>query len=301
MELERKACNFCSSEAITLVYPKQFHSKMKQWGPFDIYSCIKCNSLSTLPLPTAAAINSFYCSLDFGIEAATAAIRKESPLTSWYLQCIHTAMKASLRIEKGRPLRWLDIAAGSGELSRLMLELYPDSIGIAVDLHDRPADLVSFNNLQWIKADLNGVDISCLIGGKFDFIFGISILEHILSPKKMVDELLNLVRKDSVVYFATPASTSLAAKILKKKWPYFLPGEHLNIPSLKGMQLMLERCLASSRPTVSGLVVVRSIRLLYPLRYVFNYFQMPLLGSVFNNKISVKIPSGALEGIVIIL
>ena len=186
------------------------------------------------------------------IQSDTARIRKASPLTGWYRQCIDAAMKAANLDKKDLQFSWLDVAAGDGELSRLMLELFPDSKGVAVDLHGQPAGINRNENLKWISADLNDTEISSLLDEKFDVIFGVSILEHILHPETLMQAILKLSHKGTIVYVAAPDATSIASKILKRKWPYFLPGEHLNIPSLKGLQLMIESSMAADRPGKKG-------------------------------------------------
>lgn len=298
MEFKDKVCVFCGSDSVFLQYPASYHPVVKSWGPFDIYRCRKCASLFTNPLPTASRLSGFYSGLEGGIQADVAAIRKTTPLTAWYRQCIRSAMKKWGQAETSQSFRWLDVAAGNGELSRLMLEMYPGASGVAVDLHQEPKGLEKSDRLRWIKSDLNEWDTSLLADERFDVIFGVSILEHILHPAMLVSKMLKLAAPGSVLYLAAPDTRSWAAGILRKKWPYFLPGEHLNMPSVQGMTAMLNQCLLEAGKSGSGKVTVNSIRLNYPVNYLLNYFRIPFPGKFFSDNFTVGTPSGALEGIV---
>jgi hypothetical protein len=110
--------------------------------------------------------------------------------------------------------------------------------------------------------------------------------------------LLSLLNPKGILYMETPNYGSLARRVMRQYWPYFLPGEHLCMPSLKGARLCLEREFDKLN-TESRLSAVsaRPIFLRYSARFVLAKFSMPRLARCLPAKLFVHLPSGAMESV----
>lgn len=297
MSEEIKICCFCKSGNLKLTYSDLYHPYKKDHGPFDFYKCIGCGSGLTLPLPEQEQIEQLYDSFSGGLIPAIKEIRDKNPLTTWYNQCIKRALQQVVTITE--TFSWLDVGAGNGDISFLLSEQFPLSSGTSVDFHDRPPLLDRVKNINWVKTDLN------LDGGlgkiekerKFDVIFLITVLEHIVRPDRLTGDLVNRLNPGGCLYITVPDYGSMAARFLKKRWPYFLPGEHLCIPSKKGMRIMLNEICKSNLSAVPTKIKVKSAVLPYSLGYYTDYFGFGRLPPALSNR-TVYLPTGILEAAV---
>jgi len=260
-------------------------------NPIDIYTCRECQSIVTLPLPSKEELTALYSSYHDGMSPTIRNLRTNNPLTAWYRQCVARATKqVKPNIEKNTVFSWIDVGAGGGELARIMALEFPGSIGTAIDFHNRPFALDGISNVDWISCDLNE-DFSSKINRKFDLVTSITVIEHVLSPGDHIKNCRQLMKNDGALYVTAPCADTLAEKVLGKSWPYMIPGEHLNIPSVKGMAILLQRLGEGISPHVFANKTI----LPYTLGYFLSFFRLSFLRSVVPHSFPVKLPTGILE------
>jgi len=73
----------------------------------------------------------------------------------------------------------------------------------------------------------------------FDVISLWDVIEHLTNPKKVISESLFLLKPGGLLILNFPDISSFAAKILKKKWPFYL-GVHLIYFTPKTLEKFLE-------------------------------------------------------------
>ncbi len=256
----------------------------------------------TYPVPEKEVLEKLYSSFKGGIQEQLQQLRSESPLDALYIQSIRRAIGSMPdKINENAVFTWLDVGAGDGILSAMLADRYPNAKGIAVDFHARPERLNQYKSVKWIQADLNKEELSSFVELKsVDLVISLAVLEHVQDPSHFIQHLLPLVNKKGIVYVACPASDSFAAKLMGRKWPYFIPGEHLNIPSKKGCQIML-RNLISNESNSRFELSVKSILAPYPVKYLFNYFGGTAIAKLISPKLTLPVPSGVLEATAISL
>jgi len=133
-----------------------FHRRKVNHGPFDFYICDICKSGITFPLPSENQIIELYSSFSNGVDPQTRKVRDHSSLKLWFLKCISRALKLTPHIDKRESrFSWIDLGAGNGEMSILLAQLYPNSNGVAVDIHSNPNTLEKFKNIEWIQCDFD--------------------------------------------------------------------------------------------------------------------------------------------------
>jgi len=102
-----------------------------------------------------------------------------------------------------------------------------------------------------------------------------------------------LVRPGGALYLVCPDYGSFAARLLGRHWPFWIPGEHLHIPTRGGARLALQRALRAGSAT--GAVFVRSVGIPYPPSYVLAYLGFPTLARAMRRAPAAPLPVGALE------
>lgn len=295
-------CCFCSSTDLRMSYEKQLHPVFSAIGHFTIYHCNNCSSLITFPVPSNDALAMLYGSFSGGIQEKLQQFRSDSPLDALYVQSIRRALNCMrVKLKNDSVFTWLDVGAGDGILSAILATKYPNAKGVAVDFHPKPDRLKNFKSVNWIQADLNTEKLSSFLPLKgIDLVISLAVLEHVQNPSDFVRQLLPLVSKSGILYIACPANDSLAARVMKQKWPYYIPGEHINIPSKKGCRLMLQNLLADEKDADFA-VAVSSILVPYPVRYLVNFFGGTSIAKFFSPKLTLPVPSGVLEATAICL
>ncbi len=296
-------CCFCSSTDLKESYQRQPHPVFPAIGYFTIYQCNKCRSLITYPVPSNEQLALLYNSFDGGgIQKHLQQFRSESPLNALYTQSIRRAVRRMPEtIKDNSEFTWLDVGAGDGILSAILAEKYPNANGIAVDFHPRPERLNGFKSVRWIQADLNTDNLNTMIPLKcIDLTISLAVLEHVQDPSKLIRSLLPLAAKNGIIYIACPASDSIAGRVMGRKWPYFIPGEHINIPSKKGCRSMFQKLIAE-QPDTDFTVSVKSILVPYPIRYLLNFFGGTAIAKMVSPRVTLPVPSGVLEATAICL
>ncbi|MEX6686571.1 class I SAM-dependent methyltransferase [Danxiaibacter flavus] len=288
-------CTFCGSSNTLLLYKHKYHPYITQHGPIDFYKCKYCKSGFTYPLPTSTSLANLYASFCDGLNPNTKKMRLESSFDKWFNQCINNALNYSQKKYTSKDyFTWIDIGAGGGELSKLMSKKFPRSKGVAIDFHPRPKFLDDCKNLEWLQVDLNKKGFGSIFRSKFDLVFSITVIEHILIPNVFISDCLSIMKNTGTFYITAPAFGSLASRILKGRWSYLIFGEHINIPSKRGIILLMSQ-EANNKQFNKPIIFSRSIILPYPLVYYLKHFGLNNIANFFSEKICLSLPTGILE------
>ncbi len=282
------SCVFCASQALYLKFPRSYNKRESKLGQFDIYKCVDCQSLTTHPLPSSTWLRDFYGSASFGIDRSLRRYREEDPQRQWYLKIVNliaerTGFKYSDRFT------WLELGPGQGELAELMLLTFPNSKGTCLDFHGMPSSLEPHcsRGLTWLRTDLNE---KFPVDQKFDLVLSISVLEHVLDVNFFCNEVISRCRDGGQFLLIAPNVSSMVAGLMGRYWPYFLPGEHLHVPSVSGLKCLIKRTKSSA---LVEIVDVFSILIPYTVRYVAQFFKVPF-ARMIPAKWSIPFPVGAL-------
>jgi SAM-dependent methyltransferase len=149
--------------------------------------------------------------------------------------------------------------------------------------------------VEWKVADLNERDFSGKLTGQADVVAAMAVWEHVREPDLLIRNLLALLAPGGLLYLTCPDYGSMARRLMRHRWPYFTPGEHLFMPTAEGAKRCLEaewhKLGLPGRPQVSA----RSIAVPYTLRYTLAFMGRRRLAALFPSGLSVPMPTGALE------
>jgi SAM-dependent methyltransferase len=216
-------CCFCGGH-VRLRYKNQFHKMDTTFGPFDFGECDDCGSGITLNPPSPERLALFYSDYaKWRPDFYKAADRElDAQYQSYAARILPLAPSGT----------WLDIGGGFGEVANLIARR--NANGTMIDIGPRPAGLT----VDYRSVDLNNENWEL---PQFDFVYSVAVLEHVLHPDQFIAQSAAVVRPGGHIAVICPDYGSLARRLLGSAWPYYLPGEHLNIPSREGMRRNLAR------------------------------------------------------------
>lgn len=132
-----------------------------------------------------------------------------SGLRIYALPGLHDALGAAARSHLAPGGRLLDLAAGSGALSKRMLDLgfqvhATDYVGTGFKLHGQ---------IPFKEADLNLDFANDYAGECFDAVVASEIIEHLENPRHFLRQLVALLRPGGRLLLSTPNPTSTASRL----------------------------------------------------------------------------------------
>ena len=283
------SCCYCQSNVFVTIEKNAFHKTKKDHGPFSIYRCVSCDALITFPMPTEQQLHGLYATFKNGVDPRLTGMRTETPLTQWYKNCVQESASSL-----AGDFKWLDAGSGSGELASVMSSMFPASNGVVADLSPSAQNV---SNVRAIAVDMNQKNWTVALPYQnFNLIICIAVLEHMMHPDKFLLDLTGLLARGGRLYLVTPDNSSWAAKFFRRKWPYYLPGEHLTIATPRGLskwfQTLQQRSSSSFKARVS-----RS-RIIYPVRYILNYYRLGAIARIFSKQTNIKVNAGLLKLII---
>ena len=289
-------CPYCRSKNIKMKYRRHFHKMSPGYGPFDFFVCEDCGCGFNNPMPSNDQIRRFYSSYSSGMPEEFRAAMKQGQDSSWHSQIAYDLLEIATEQGFESDFTWLDVGAGAGEIAEKLSRLSPKSCGTCVDLHQAP-ERIDGSNINWLQQDINS-DFSSVVGKKFKLVYASAVLEHVVDPERFLINCLDLTEPGGAFYFFCPDYSSLAAKVMGQRWPYYLPGEHVTLPTKNSIRACLSRFLSANKIDDCDFHV-RSKRVSYSVQYMLFALKLRWLGKFFPFDFSLKFPTGALEAILV--
>lgn len=225
----------------------------------DRYVLVKCNKCATIHYPDVKRDN------------ITEEYHREETAEFYnnYYDSLRAFQAASIlqvtRAFAPPPASLLDIGCGSGVFVQAALDMGYKAEGIDVSLPP--------NDHQHASGFLNKSSVFEFEGlpGCYDVVTVLNVLEHVSKPRPFLEAVSNLVKPGGVIVFALPLSTGLVYRtcrilyeisggLISVPWKtitqWHLPYPHVFIPSIKGLQQMMQSVFSSSIISISPQVIV---------------------------------------------
>jgi 2-polyprenyl-3-methyl-5-hydroxy-6-metoxy-1,4-benzoquinol methylase len=183
-----------------------------------IVRCAGCSMLYVNPVPARFASGEYYDTE--GAEYYLSAAKLESDYAP-------VRFERELRlfrkhIQKGAVL---DVGCSSGAFLFQLKERFPGDYQIAgTDVSGPPLDYAESRGIPVIREDFLSYDFD---GRKFDAITFWAVVEHLCRPKQFLEKAASLLRNKGLCFVLVPNMSSLAVKILGRRYRYIYP-QHLN-------------------------------------------------------------------------
>jgi len=167
-----------------------------------------------------------------------------------------TRRRLNKLLSKNKRLSLLEIGFGSGKILVKFLEKGHKVHGVEADLLEIHIDelLKKYGTLHFGK-----IENIQLPKEEFDLIYGIHVIEHLDNPAEVFKKCHDALKKEGILYFITPNSTSKGLTIFKDKWWNLEDPTHIRFFSPQSIKIMLNR--AGFRKIEIGIPVWDSLTL----------------------------------------
>jgi 2-polyprenyl-3-methyl-5-hydroxy-6-metoxy-1,4-benzoquinol methylase len=186
----------------------------------DIYKCHQCGFLQC---PNMNDVTGYYEEL---VDEAYDNGREERSIQ------FKKIIEKILPYANGKKL--LDIGAGSGMLVEQAQKMGFDAEGI------EPSEWLQSKAVEYNLPVYLGTFPNPHCQGPYDVITLIDVIEHIVDPTQLLQELFNNLTEDGILIVTTPDVNALVPRILKWKWWHFRVA-HVGYFSRETLDMMLKK------------------------------------------------------------
>lgn len=221
-------CPLCKSTSNELLFSNSRGNKY-----LENYVCDNCGFIYTFPRISNEEINRLYLEGGFSKEARKASI----PNLEKFIETESLALDRMHWLEKKIPSFFLsqksclELGCGTGSFSwllksrgHLVKAIEPDSVFVNVAFKRYSIDVESILFEDFDNAQL------------FDLICNFHVIEHVLDPRKFVQEMYSKLKEDGIVYIECPTIDNIYTGDLNT----FFWDVHVNTFSNKSLPWLLE-------------------------------------------------------------
>jgi len=230
MNLVEISCPVCGHERYRVLHKNTLGNSLPDLGykftpdHLKIYRIVKCNNCGHMycsPLPKH--LFEHYIDVE-DIEY----LRSET-------QRLATAEKVIAILQKHKKAgRLLDIGCSTGDFLQIARRYY-DVEGI--ELSNWAAGIAKGRGLTIHESPLSELGLTEV----YDVVTLWGVIEHLENPKNEMNHIFRLMKNDGILCIWTGNVDSLTARVLGKKWWYFM-GQHIQYFSETTLHLLLTEC-----------------------------------------------------------
>jgi 2-polyprenyl-3-methyl-5-hydroxy-6-metoxy-1,4-benzoquinol methylase len=219
-------CGICGGQELRL----RFEKVDPQEDPYTVYSCARCRSGITVPVPSPEELSRLYSSGSYRANDGTRFNFFAESLVHYFN--IGKKKKIKKYRERGNIL---DVGCGRGTFLDIMKQDGWSVMG--VELNEETASYASSRyGIQVLTAGA----MPRLADESFDVITLYHVLEHSFEPAAVVKECRRLMRKNGMLVIAVPNMDSLQALFGQTYWFHLDLPFHLHHFTLKSLQSLLQ-------------------------------------------------------------
>ncbi len=241
----------------------------KNWDglSYNLYKCLNCGLGFISPLPSKQELTKFYHAQYYqggnklGYNAPYETL--EQGLKKTYEGIIQKVQ--SLSGKKTFPLV-LDVGCAYGYFLDCAKRCMNSSVRIGIDISDAAEKSITAKGHSFIKGGFEEAKIPNIA---FDLIFMGDVFEHFLNPIAIMQRLDQFIKPGGIAVITTVDFSSLAAKILGKRWRLMTPPEHLFFWTPTSLKLLFQK--------YGWYGLTMPYTLYYPKEYVWTVFKKQFL------------------------
>jgi hypothetical protein len=209
-------------------------------------------------MPTRELLHKIYSDLETGYPENKAMAKQGSLQHVWYSDILK-----SFSLDRFQDERIADIGSGEGFLALAILQrMAGNSFLDCYDIHGAPPAIIDHpffgSRVAWLEEDVQALVKGERTAKSYDRVFLVSIIEHVPNPMELVKGCLSMLNVNGHLHVIGPLLTGVA-RAMGRHWPYLIPGEHLTIPTMKGLERMAEQLKAR--------IKAKKIPVTYSLKY----------------------------------
>jgi 2-polyprenyl-3-methyl-5-hydroxy-6-metoxy-1,4-benzoquinol methylase len=257
---------------------------------FNVIQCSKCNLVQIKESPSEEELKKTY-SIGFfekGKFSDDIAFQLESNRRIKLINTIPDAYK----------LRILDYGCATGDFMKNCDDIFDIS---GVDYSEQ-AIMKAKELYPHKKNKFYNLYEKSLYKQKFNIVVGWDMIEHANNPKDTITDMINLIDGDGYIILSTPNFDTLIAKVLKDKWAFMIPPEHISFFSRETLEYLFKDHHYKTINWSTRGKWVNLAFLSYKFRQAFGIIPQSVVEffkSSFLRKLSVYIPTGDIQYIIV--
>lgn len=211
--------------------------------------CHHCSMISVYPVPSSEDIMNFYRKegrkelsiikkyRSFLLEVLDSSVErcKQLPtyreVTDWGADFSWTEFEESIQ----EPKSSLDIGCSAGRTVAMFQKMGWSAHGIDLD-----PEAIQFGQSHGLRVRSSSIGDLISNREKYHLITLIDVIEHVVDPKQLLEEIKQLMTPGAVLYIKTPAADSLPHRFIGDAW--LESAEHLQFFSRHTLQRLLSDC-----------------------------------------------------------
>lgn len=253
----------------------------------DIVICNQCHFIQLLGTPSAELLAEIYGADYFqhGKYVDDFAIQHEQNRRL-------TLLQNSLALPGGHVL---DYGCATGDFVNISAQHFT---AYGTD-YSRNALAMAKNTYPKLAEYFFDIDNTGTYSGKFDAITMWDVIEHLSSPKETLNEIRTLLRDEGVLLLSTPNIGAIIAKLMKRRWAFMTPPEHMGFFTKATLNKLLSNCGFEPLHWSTKGKYVNAGFLVYKLKRVFpEFIPQKLVDYITRSKMGEKcvyIPTGDIQ------
>jgi len=203
---------------------------------YRLYRCPSCGLVETkLEIPYKKFVRKFYDRGYFLGDNGAGAYKnykKDKP----YITANMRSVLSHVRLFKEKGML-LDVGSAYGYFVELTLQNGFDAYGFDPSSHAVSHALKEVRN----RIYQHSVSEASYKKQSFDVISMLDVFEHLSDPISDLKKLSSFLKDDGIIVIATGETGSLAARLLKRRWTFYIPPQHLFFFNKKTITETLQR------------------------------------------------------------
>jgi len=276
------SCPICQSVQSRLLCRKQ---------GMDIVQCQQCKTAFVHDIPDGKTLESLYSEQYFKSDEPSIGYRDYARISEQKRLTFTKRLKKIERLCPGR--RLLDVGCATGLFVDIATSRGWTATGMDVSEFAIKEANAHYTGM-FMVADLMTADFPT---NSYDTITMFDVIEHVPQPLEVLSRIADLLSDQGLLVIETPNAGGLMAKLMRHRWPYYRPPEHLFYFSPTSLQVALKKSrfeLLSWNKSVKTMQVDYIIEMLQLTNPVLAHIlsRMSSISPVFSTR-SLNVPTGS--------
>lgn len=224
-------CQFCGASDFS--GPLEILSTVTEKKVF-YYSCKECASICQDPVPGEKELEEYYNNYKHIKSEMNPGYLEDKGLTSFFSERDKTLKEIGFDPELIKESHNAELGCANGFFLHYLHSRGASKI-TGVDISRDLLDRIALKQASLIRGDL-----TTLREKSVDNLFLFNVAEHVRSITTLMEQICFCLKDEGKLVIEVPLAGFIASSF-KKKWRFLMPDEHLHIPSLKGLRLLLAR------------------------------------------------------------
>lgn len=223
-------CDFCGSESFKN-RPLKVYSQISKKS-VSYYRCKECASLRQFPLPDEKTITDYYESYKEIKSEMNPGYLEQSQLAPFFKERDMTLAEIGFDTSAIKEQANVEVGCANGHFLRYLKSKEGSEV-TGIDISQSLLDSIVIDDVKLLAGDLSLVEADS-IGNLFLF----NVLEHFRELHKEMALVESRLKKDGNLIVEVPLA-GLVSNFFSARWRFLMPDEHLHIPSIKGLKMLL--------------------------------------------------------------